>query len=71
MDKELLACRGGGRGRAHRRRTELIERGKAEQDGGWHESRGDLIEVDGVPDHIREREVGACWAGEQAPPEAN
>jgi hypothetical protein len=41
--------------------SEAIDRGRSGEDGGFSEIRGDLIEKDGVPDHIREYEIGAGW----------
>jgi hypothetical protein len=46
------------------RRRELaqaMERARRGEPGTFHEVRGDLVEKDGVPDHIREYEIGAAF----------
>ena len=44
-----------------RERDRAVERARSEEGGGFSEVRGDLIEKDDVPDHVREYEVGAGW----------
>ena len=44
-----------------RERDEAVERARNEEDGGFSEIHGDLVEKDGVPDAIIEYEVGAGW----------
>jgi hypothetical protein len=41
--------------------AEAVEKARRGEDGAFHEVRGDLIENDGVPDHIREYEIGAAF----------
>jgi hypothetical protein len=43
-----------------RERDEAVERAR-DDEGGFSEIRGDLVEKDGVPDAIIEYEVGAGW----------
>lgn len=43
-----------------RERDAAVERARNE-DRGFSELRGELIEIDGVPDHIRVIEAGAAW----------
>jgi hypothetical protein len=44
-----------------RERDEAVERARRGEDGTFSELRGDLVEKDGVPDHIREYETGAAF----------
>jgi hypothetical protein len=55
----------------HRRRMELIERGRADENGGFNERHLLLAEDEsGVPSSVRDAVIGAAW-DTSAPPEAS
>jgi hypothetical protein len=40
---------------------EAMEKARRGEPGTFWELRGDLVEKDGVPDHVREYEIGAAF----------
>lgn len=54
-----------------RERDAAVERARNEEDGGFSEIRGYVMEdSEGVPDHIRVIEVGAAFVNDLAPDHA-